>query len=260
MGLDVLIRHHENDAVRLIQNVDEILAAGVSLLLCYNPDEHASHVIADRCSQAGVPVLAITFPVPGARLFGINNYRAGLVGGEGLGDEVRRRWDSRLDFVVVLDIPGNSPAQQARITGMIEGLRGKVGVNDESIVRVHIDRRKKTAISLVRELLEARPRARRIAILSYNDMNALDALRAVEEVKRSQHVLILSQGGVTEVRQELRRPGSPIWGAVAHFPERFGSKLVGLMRRILRGENVPATVYTEHVLLTRANVDAYYGR
>ncbi len=259
-GMDLLLRHHENDFTRLIHTVEEILASGISLLLCYNPDEHASHVIADRCSEAGVPVLAITFPVPGARLFGINNYRAGLVGGEGLGEEVRRRWDSRLDFVAALDIAGDSPTQQARITGMIEGLRGKVAVNDDSIVRIHVDRRKQTAGALVRDLLQTHPKARRIAILSYNDINALGALHAVQEAKRSPHVLILSQGGVTEILQEIRKPGNPMWGAVAHFPEQYGPKLMTLVQRILRGESVAPTIYTEHALVTRANVDAYYAR
>ncbi len=257
-GLDLLIRHHEFDSGRLVKNVHDLLAEGIAALVCYNPDEHISHIIADRCAQAGVPILAITFPVPGARLFGINNYRAGLAGGTGLGDEIVRRWSGNLDLSVILDIPGNSPAQQARVIGMLEGLRQKVAVPDKRVLHLRIDRERADGEALMRRVLSQRPAAKRIAVLSYNDMNALGALRAVEAAKRSEQVLILSQGGVAEAREQLRKPRSPLWGAVAHFPERFGVKLMAILRRILNGDDVPATTYSEHVLLTRDNIDSYY--
>ena len=111
---------------------------------------------------------------------------------------------------------------------------------------------------MIRSLLNRQPGARRILILSFNDDNALSAFRSVEEAGRSNHALILSQGAVTAVRKELRRAASPLWGAVAHFPERFGAALMPVAARILRGDRVPNTVSPEHVLLTRSNVGQYY--
>lgn len=255
--MQLLVRHSEFDGAKAVESAEELLAQGVSLLLCYNPDEHVSHVIADRCQRASVPLVAITFPIAGARLFGINNYRAGLAGGEGLGEEVARRW-SQLDRVLVLDIPGSSPAQKARVTGMIEGLRKHVPAPEARIVHLHTIREEGSAEKLTGGFLARHSKARRIAVLCYNDVNALAALRAVERANRSAHALILSQGGVAEVRRELRKPSSSLWGAVAHFPERFGERLAPLMRKILRGEPVPSTVFSEHVLLTRRNVDRFY--
>lgn len=255
--MQLLIRHSEFDKAKAVNGAEELLFQGVSVLLCYNPDEHVSHVIADRCQRVGVPLVAITFPIAGARLFGINNYRAGLAGGEGLGEEVARRW-GQLDRVLVLDIPGSSPAQKARVTGMIEGLRKHVPAPDAHIVHLHTVREEGSAEKLTATFLARHAKARRIAVLCYNDVNALGALRAVERAKRSAHALILSQGGVAEVRRELRKPASALWGAVAHFPERFGERLSPFLRKLLRGEPVPATVFSEHVLLTRRNVDHFY--
>jgi ABC-type sugar transport system substrate-binding protein len=110
----------------------------------------------------------------------------------------------------------------------------------------------------MRKVLEEHPRDRRIAVLCYNDLNALGALRAAEESDRAEHVAILSQGGVSEVRAALRKAHSPMWSAVAHFPEKFGERLVPNIIRMLRGEAVPPTIFTEHVLLTRSNIDRYY--
>ena len=256
---ELLIRHHEFEARLAVQVVENLLSAGISLLLCYNPDEHISHVIADRCAQARVPVVAITFPVPGAHLFGINNFRAGLVGGEGFGAYLARHWKGGVDKVLAMDIPGSSPAQQARITGMLEGLRKHVDFPDTSVLHLHINRRDVTAEVLMTRFLERNPRLRRIAVISYNDLNALGAAHAAEAAKRTGDVLIVSQGGVREVRDQLRRPGSALWGAVAHFPERFGARLIPMAQRILRSEAVPSTMYTEHVLVTRHNLEEYYN-
>lgn len=257
-GLELIVRHHEFDSGRVIEESEALLAQGLSLFLCYNPDEHLSHVVADRCATLGVPIIAITFPAPGAKFFGINNYRAGLAGGEGLGEQISRRWSGALDRVVVLDIPGSSPAQRARNTGMIEGLRRNVRVADNKLLHVHIDRAGEGPAATMRAVLKQLANDRRIAVLCYNDLNALGALRAAEEIGRADQMAILSQGAVEPVRAALRKARSPMWSAVAHFPERFGERLIPHVQRVLRGEAVPPTIYTDHVLLTRSNVDRYY--
>jgi ribose transport system substrate-binding protein len=257
-GLDFVVRHHEFDSTRVVGETEALLASNPNLFLCYNPDEHHSHVIADRCAAAGIPVLGITFPVPGARLFGINNYRAGLCGGEGIGEQISRRWFGAVDRVVVLDIPGSSPAQRGRNTGMVEGLRRNVRVADNKISHVHIDRSGDGPVASMRKVLDTFPRDRRMVVLCYNDANALGAMKAAEEADRSEHVAILSQGGVAEVRAALRKARSSMWSAVAHFPERFGERLMPHVVRVLRGEPTPPIIYTEHVLLTKSNLDRYY--
>ena len=259
-GLELLIRHHEFSAQRALAAVDELLGAGISMLVGYNPDEYVAHAIADRCANAQVPVIAITFPMPGARLFGINNFRAGLAGGEGLSEEIIRRWNGDLDWAVLLDIPGNSPAQQARMRGMLDGLRRNVIVPDSRVIHLHTDRSRLSPRDLIRDCLAEHPHPGRIAVMCYNDLNALGALAAVEAAGRPADVLILSQGGVADVREQIRRPGCPLWGAVAHFPERFGGKLIPLAMRVLRGEPAPQTTYTDHALLTGATLGRYYRR
>ena len=122
-GIELVMAYNDFDSGKILQNVEDFLAAGVELIIEYNTDEHLSHLIADRCSRSNVPVVAITFPVPGATTLGINNYRAGVTGGEGIGQHVASVWQGRLDQIVLLDLLGNSPTQQARMTGMLDGLR-----------------------------------------------------------------------------------------------------------------------------------------
>ena len=257
-GLELSIRHHGMVPERLFQAVDRLLDSGIAALLCYNPNEHLSYVVADRCSRANVPVIAITFPVPGGRLFSINNYRAGLDGGDALGTRIARRWRSTIDRVVILDIPGSSPAQQARTSGMLEGLQKHVPIPSTKITHVHLDRDRNKRDPVLVHFLNQTKRSSRIAVLCYNDLNSISALSVTEQLGRSEQVAILSQGGTPEVRAAIRRPLSAMWAAVAHFPERFGEQLIPIILRTLRGEPAPAITYTNHVVLTRENIRTVY--
>ena len=254
-GMHLAIRHGEFDRTRTLNGVEELLSSGVELLLVYNSDEHLSHVIADRCSQRRIPIIAITFPVPGATLFGVNNYRAGLTGGEGLGKEIQRRWRGKHDLTVVLDIPGSSPAQQARITGMMEGLQSQTGFEGR-VLHLHIDRRQRTSAALMTDLLEGE-KAAKIAVLCYNDATAVGADDAVIAANRRRQVMILSQGGAEPVRRRIGRSDSAIAAAVAHFPERFGCRLVPVVQSILNGQQVGSPIYLEPALLTASNCRLY---
>ncbi|HWR51819.1 MAG TPA: substrate-binding domain-containing protein [Bryobacteraceae bacterium] len=254
-GIELLIKNNEFDPEATVRNVEELIESGVKLIIVYNSDERISHVIADRCAGANVPVVAITFPVPGAAtVFGVNNYRAGLTGGEALGAHVARAWQGRLDRVVLLDIQGSSPAQQARLTGMLEGMRKRVNVPAGAVLHLHTEYKRRTAENLMQQFLARNPSLRRIVVLSYNDENALRAAEAIRDAGRCPHVLMLSQGGVAAVRAEMARRGTCFWGAVAHYPERFGTGLLPVVVRILRGETVPNAIWTPHALITRADL------
>jgi len=257
--MELLMAYNEFNPQRTIANVDEFLRSGIELLIEYNPDEHLSHIIADRCSRAHIPIVGITFPVPGGTTFGINHYRAGVTGGEAVGQHVAAGWSNRLDAIVLLDILGSSPTQQARMSGMIDGLQRFVPSSKCEMRHLHANRIRGDAGALMIEFLKEHKRARRILVLSFNDDNALSALRAIEQAGRAQHVCMLCQGGGTAIREELRLAASPLWAAVAHFPERFGPCLMPVVSRILKGDRVPNIVSLDHALLTRSNLDQYYG-
>jgi ribose transport system substrate-binding protein len=256
-GVDLWIAPSDLEGRRTLAHAAQLLQSGIELMIAFNPIEGLSDEIASLCTNAGVPIIAITFPLPSAVTFGVDNYRAGLDGGSGFGQCVARSWQNGPDRVVMLDNPDSGRPQQARMAGMLDGLDGVLPMAREAAVTMRARRSDDAPGRMLARFLRARP-GDRVAVLATNDSYALSAMRAVVECGRTESVRILGQGGVAEVRQELRRPSSPLWGTVAHFPEQFGRKLMPVALGILAGAHVGESVYTEHALLTRTNLSSYY--
>ena len=67
---------------------------------------------------------------------------------------------------------------------MIEGLRQKVQVPGRELLHLRIDRRERGRRGVDRAGAARRPAVKRMAVMCYNDVNALGALRAVVTAKR----------------------------------------------------------------------------
>ena len=48
---------------------------------------------------------------------------------------------------------------------------------------------------------------------------------------------------------ELHRPGSPLIGAVAYFPEKYGVRILPIVLQCLNGRPVPPALYVEQKLI-----------
>ncbi len=256
-GMDVLIATNEIDGVRTLSNVDELLAAKVDVLIEINQDVKLGSAISERCRKAGIPLIAVAFPLPGATNFGVDVLRAGLDGGRALASEVIARWQGEIDMVLMLNVPDAGYIQRARLMGMLQGLRESISVPPERIHALTARREsgegERAIVSLV-----SRVRGRRIVVLATNDTQALSAVGAAAHFNRDREVLILSHGGVAPARQELGRKGSSLWGTIAHFPESFGDRVIPAALQILAGQKVPSNHVLRHAVLTQKNLSQHY--
>jgi ribose transport system substrate-binding protein len=248
-------RYSAREALR---NADLLIRERVDLVLEYQTYERVAPVIASKFLEANTPVIAIEIPHPGATYFGANNYKAGLIGGKALGRWAREHWDGRVDQLLLLELPIAGSLLELRITGFTDGLRAEL----PSIVNVpvvHLNGRGdfEQVLEVVRQFLRRSP-ARRTLIGTVNDICALAALRAFDEVGASEKCAVVGQNAIRESRNELRRPGTRLVGTVAYFPERYGDEIISLALGILQKKSVPSTVFVKHQLITPRNVDLIY--
>lgn len=59
------------------------------------------------------------------------------------------------------------------------------------------------------------------------------------------------------VSAEIQDHDSPLIGSVAFFPEEYGSKIIPAVLRWLNKEQVPPPFYTDHVMVTKENIDEH---
>ena len=265
-----LVRAAERDQVELIvvdnryqpkvalKNAELLIREGVDLVIEFQTDEAVAPAIASAYNRAGIPMIAIDIPHPGATYFGANNYEAGLLAGRHLARWAKQHWDGQADEILVLDLARAGSLPAARGRGVVAGVRETLHeAGGWPVVSIVADGQFKTSLERVRKHLRE-TRARRILVGAANDPSALGAARAFQEGGRADTCAIVGQNAEPDARAELRAPRPPLIASVGYFPERYGAGLIRLALEILGRRPVAPAMFVKHQMVTRENVDHLY--
>jgi ribose transport system substrate-binding protein len=242
-----------------IKNAARFVDEHVDLVIEYQLNEEATGALSAQFAGAGVPVIAINNPIPGATYFGANNYHAGVLGGQALGRWANANWGGSADHIVMLDLKRSTVIGRSRLHGMVAGIRETLRQPPGESNVLFLDGQgqfEKSWEAMRRQLRLAN--MRRCLVGGINDGAALGAMRAFEESGRAGDCAFCSQNGSLDARTELRRPNTRLLFSVAYFAELYGEGLVRLALDILNRRHVPPAVFTRHDLLTCRNVDHLY--
>jgi ribose transport system substrate-binding protein len=256
--VELVIIDNRYDPKVALRTADQMVREEVSLVIEFQADEAVAPEIAGKYLAAGIPIIAIDIPHPGATYYGANNYEAGLIAGRHLGRWGQTNWRDQVDEVLLLEISRAGLIPQTRVRGMLAGINEVLHLGDSRRV-FHIDGDGQFGKSLdaVRKHLRF-SKARRTLVGAANDPSALGALRAFQELGRAKECAVAGQGADPEGRAELRENDTRLIGSVAYFPEKYGAKLIRLALNILEEKPMPPAVFTHHQLITPENVDHFY--
>jgi len=185
----------------------------------------------------------------GATFVGVDNYKAGLMGGRLLGQYVTQHWNGKVDKVLSLELPQSGPIPASRMQGQLDGLRELARVNEQDIIRLDSKNTFEASRKAVADVLPALKAAERLVILSINDEVALGAQAAFEEAGCIERIITVGLGADQAALKDMQRSGSRMIGAVAFFPERYGETIISIALQMLQAKAVPPAVYTDHVLI-----------
>jgi ribose transport system substrate-binding protein len=241
------------------RNADLLVREKVDLAIEFQTDETIAPIVAAKYREAGIPMIAIDIPHPGATYYGANNYEAGLIGGRYLGRWVKEHWHSQLDEIILLELPRAGNLPQMRLTGMLVGINLVLPTAKNCrITHLNGDGDLGPSFEAVRRHLRG-SRSRKVVVGAINDVSAIGALRAFQEAGRADTCAVMGQNASREGREELRVANTRLVGSVAYFPERYGPELVRVSLDILNKRPVPPAVFVEHKLVTPTTVDHYYA-
>ncbi|MBS0562174.1 MAG: substrate-binding domain-containing protein [Proteobacteria bacterium] len=264
LPVEVIYFDNAGDPARAVANADAAIAARADLLVEYNADPDANAEIARRMKAAGIPVLALVHPVPGAPLYGPDDLEAGRIAGRALGAFARENWpNEKVRGVLIGDLADPSDAVNARVRGITEG----AGESLPGLEFAPLDTggQPVRADAMLTKFMRAEPGAK-LLVATLDDVAAIYARNAVELNRRQSDVVIASQGldphihgGMNEKKEiDANNRGSVVIGSVAYFMDRYGYDVLPIALRMLAGETVPPVTRTQHILVGASNVFKIY--
>jgi len=262
--VELLVTDNQYSEEKAIHNAEWMIEQKVDFAIEFQVHYRVAPIIAHMFAKARIPTLAIDIPQPGAIYFGANNYAAGLLAGEGLGDWARKKWQAPVTRVLLLEASAAGPTPHGRMIGTLRGIRNTLHPQaHDSLTVTHRDAKgtgtEAGGYQATSKILRQLSPRERLLIGTINDASALGALRAVREAGRERFTAIISQDFSPDPRisAEIQDDDSPLIGSVAFFPERYGSKIMPAVLRWLNKEQVPPAFYTDHVMVTKENIQEF---
>jgi ribose transport system substrate-binding protein len=246
-NIDLVLADNRLDGETALALAERFSAQNLDLVIEYQIDEQIGNQIMDKFRQVNIPVIAVDIPIVGATYFGVDNYRAGHIAGQALGNWIKDNWEGVIDWLVILEEPRAGSLVAARIQGQLDRLQSVIGeIPAEKRLVFNSGNTSEISEAAMAAALKKMPDAHKIAVVCFNDDAALGALLAARSLGREPDVVIVGQGADRRVREEMRQAGCRIIGSTAYEPEQYGDKLIALAQKILRGEPVPPAVYIDH--------------
>jgi ribose transport system substrate-binding protein len=259
-NVDIILADNRLDGATALANTENFITQGVDAIIHFQTDEAFGNVIMARARAAGLPVFAIDIPMPGATFFGADNYFAGQLAGEALAEWVNENWDGQADAMLILELPQSGPIPAARMQGMEEAFQDNVEnpIPDNMIFRLDSQNTQEEAFRVVSDTLPAIDEDAKIVAVTINDGTALGTIAAVEAAGRADNVMVVGQNADPSGQEEMIKENSRYLGATGYFPENYGAQLLPEVIKVLECEQVPPSIFVEHVFIDAGNVCEFY--
>jgi len=258
--VDMVFYDNQKDGTKAIANVADAVQRKVDFYIQYFPDSAVNQDVSAMLRKAGIPALAVNYPMPGAPLYGVDNAAAGQIAGEALARFASRGWAGQPMVAVLL---GNLTGQTSGLPERVQGVRASLTRLLPGARLVALDTRgNPSQVSpLLGKVAAASPNTR-LLIAALDDATALAAKSALEALGRTADGAIVGMGcdrsvhgGASEKKEiDPNNRGSILIGSVAFYLDRYGYDVLPIALRLLQGEPVPERTPTRHTLITTTNV------
>ena len=244
-------------------NLDTFAVQGVDAIFEFN---WLTEVTA-KWAKEHPDIIMVTgdYIVPGAYYFGANQYEAGVVLGRFLADQVKKRWNGKLDAMVLAACYQCGELLIKRMDGIADGYKETYkDFPDKMVFRFEnnnpTSQQTQTTKQIVTDFSTAHPTMNHIVVGTNNDEGGMGALAAVETMGKQANFFVVSHGGDTPFQEKIRAGKGDVWiGSVAYMPERYGEFMIPWLVDILQKKpNVPKEMSPKHFVLTKDNIDQYY--
>lgn len=258
-GAEFLFCDAELDAAKALECARNFKTQGVTGIINFQLDEKAA---AQICAAGpDVPTVAVDIhQVPCEKTFmGADNKFAGEMAGTELGNYFQSSSQCEYDALVSLEQPAAGAVNEARAGGSIAGFESVCGaVPADKLIRADAGGTIDGGREKFADVLTSLGAAKKIAVVSLNDDMLLGAFAAAKAAGRDDQIFGVAQGADPSSWDAIQN--NPGWiGDTAYFPERYGTIAVPAIIGLMKGQTVPAELFTRHAFISKDNFAEYYG-
>ena len=258
-GVELVIADNRLDGPTALANAQSFVRRDVDSVIEFQTDVNFGPTVMNEFDQAGIGVIAIDIPMPGATFFGANNPRSGFMGGAYLAQAAIAEWGAdqvNEGYFVVGELPQSGAIPAMRTGGQIAGFQSVAeGFPEDHIILIDTSNTLQGSFEQMSNVLGRIPEGVPIMITAINDQSTTGMLRAVQQAGREDVALAVGMGAdeLDTLMGEDRMIAS-----VGYFPERYGNYLVPMSLMALAGHDLPPAVLMNHVMISPSNVCDYY--
>lgn len=257
-GLELAIADNQLSGQTALENAKSFVSRNADYVVEFQTDAEFGPTIMDRFNQADIPVIAIDIPMPGATFVGVNNPRAGFMGGSYLAQASQAKWGDKVQegYFVIGELPQSGAIPALRTEGQRQGfLASTEGFPEDQVIKIDTKNTLEESFKQMSNVLGRIPEDVPIMVTAINDQSATGMLRAVESAGRQEDVLVVGLGAdeLDTLANEDR-----LIASVGTFPERYGNYIIPTALMQLAGYEVPEAVLVNSEMVSTENVCDFY--
>lgn len=241
LDYDLVVLDSQNDPAKELANVEDISVRGVKILLINPTDSDAVGNAIAVANQKKLPVITLDRAANKGQVIA-HIASDNTAGGEMAGNYIAEKLGKGAKIIQLEGIAGTSAARE-RGAGFAKAAQA----HDFKILAsqpADFDRSK--GLNVMENLLTAQPEVQ--GVFAQNDEMALGALRAIQAAGKKDLVLVGFDGtddGVKAVK------GGKMAATIAQQPEKIGEIGVQTADKVLKGEEVEASIPVELKLINQ---------
>ncbi|GAB3155180.1 ABC transporter substrate-binding protein [Amycolatopsis stemonae] len=249
-GMKVSVSDAQGDAGAQVNQVSDMLAGGVRVLVISPQDTAALRGIVAQATKSGVKVITADRQVDGdvSSYIGSDNVEAGVTDGKA----VVRALGGHGGVVELSGSLGASPTI-TRGAGFRQGIAGS-GVR--IIATQTANYKRADGLKVMEDLLQRFPHGQIQAVYSHNDQMTFGALQAIREAGRQNEIKVFSVDGEADA---LDRISAGSLTATVGYP-LVAKEAVIAAAKLCAGEPLAPRIKLTSTLIDRANVGQFLGR
>ncbi len=258
-GIELVIADNRLDGATALANAESFITRNVDAVIEFQTDAAFGATIMQKMNAANIPVIAIDIPMGDAIFFGVNNPKAGFMGGSYLAQAAVARFgkDRVMNgYFIEGELPQSGPIPAMRTGGQVAGFLASLpGFPQDHVLTFDSKNTLDESFAQTKNLLGRIPEDAVVMGTAINDQATTGIMRAVQQDGRSDVIVV----GLGADEKETLANEANFAAAVGSFPERYGNSLIPMVLATLAGVDLPDSVLINHVMVTKQNICEFYA-